>query len=140
MLIGPAYQLGRGGPGGWWIEYEPEIHLADDVFVPDLAGWRKDVVPAFDTSVSYVTTPPQWVCEVLSPSTAARDRVLKLPRYGTAGVEHAWLVDPIAHTLEVFASDEAGLWKLLETHQETATVSAPPPFEALSLHLEDLWL
>ncbi|MEL6184369.1 MAG: Uma2 family endonuclease, partial [Myxococcota bacterium] len=125
-LLLPPYQLGRGGPGGWWIIDEPELHLGDDVLVPDLAGWRRAVLPSFDTSVAYVTTAPQWVCEVLSPSTSAKDRVLKLPKYGAAGVEHAWLLDPLSQTLEVFSADADGTWRLTAALQGEATMTAPP--------------
>lgn len=138
MVLGNPYQLGRGGPGGWWIEFEPELHLGEDVLVPDLAGWRREVMPTFDTSVSYVTTAPQWVCEVLSPSTAAKDRVLKLPRYLAAGVGHAWFIEPVARTLEVFAAGD-GAWRLVEAHEGDAVVQ-PPPFAAVPLALSDLWL
>ncbi|MEO1230559.1 MAG: Uma2 family endonuclease [Myxococcota bacterium] len=138
-LLIPGFELGRGGPGGWWIEDEPELRLGEDVLVPDLAGWRREVVPAFDTSVSYVTMAPQWVCEVLSPSTAAKDRVLKLPKYAAAGVEHAWLVDPLALTLEVLEAMEDGTWRLIGAFEGEATVT-PRPFDALPMELSDLWI
>ena len=102
-LLLPAFHLGRGGPGGWWILDEPELHLAEDVLVPDLAGWR---TARFErpSGVAF-TVVPDWICEALSPSTATLDRVRKMRSYGREGVGHAWLVDPLRRTLEVFARD-----------------------------------
>ncbi len=137
-LILPAFSLGRGGPGGWWIVDEPELHLGPDVLVPGLAGWRKDALPAFDLSVAHVAEVPQWVCEVLSPSTAAKDRIRKLPTYGRLGVVHAWLIDPGAHTLEVYRWDDT-CWSLIGAHAGKERVRAEP-FEALEINLADLWL
>jgi hypothetical protein len=34
-VLVPAFHQGHGGPGGWWILYEPELHLGRDVLVPD---------------------------------------------------------------------------------------------------------
>ena len=138
MLLGPPYQLGRGGPGGWWIQVEPELHLAADVLVPDLAGWRRDEVPAFDLTEAYYSEVPAWVCEVLSPATMGKDRVKKLPRYGAAGVRYAWLLDPLACTLEVFEWS-GGRWSLASTHEGTDECR-PPPFVDVPLTLSDLWL
>lgn len=137
-LLLPPFALGRGGPGGWWIVDEPELHISDDVLVPDLAGWRKDVLPEFDLSVAHVAQAPQWVCEVLSPSTAAKDRIRKLPKYGRLGVGHVWLIDPGARSLEVYRWDDHR-WSLIGTHADEECVQAEP-FEALELGLGDLWL
>ena len=37
MDLGSPFQRGLGGPGGWWVFHEPELHFGDDVLVPDLA-------------------------------------------------------------------------------------------------------
>mgnify|MGYP006293418055 CR=1 FL=1 len=132
-----AFQLGRGGPGGWWILYEPEIHFEHQVLVPDLAGWRRDATPSFDTETAYYEETPSWVCEVLSPSTEALDRIKKLRVYHRAGVRHAWLVHPTHRTIEVFRSDPAGLL-LAATALGEETVELEP-FEALPLELSSLW-
>ncbi len=137
MDIGGAYQRGRGGPGGWWIVFEPEIHLGRNVLVPDLAGWRRSRFPAIPAT-AFFTLAPDWVCEVLSPSTASFDRVKKMRVFAAEGVGHAWLVDPGARTLEVYRLAE-GRWVLLSAHEETEVVRAEP-FEELEIVLSDLWV
>jgi Uma2 family endonuclease len=127
---------GAGGPGGWRILFEPELHLGTHVLVPDIAGWRRTRVPRLPET-AYFTLPPDWVCEVLSPSTAQLDRAKKLRVYAEHGVPHAWLVDPLARTLEVLRL-ESGRWSLLDTHAGTAMVRAEP-FEAIELELGALW-
>ncbi len=136
--IGGPFDLGRGGPGGWWILSEPEVHFIRDteVVVPDLAGWRKERLPVIPKDHRFEVV-PDWICEILSPATAKKDRALKLPLYAHYGVSHAWLVDPFAQILEVFALNE-GKWVLLGTLSENATVSMPP-FDAVTFSLADLW-
>lgn len=134
--LGPPFRRGRGGPGGWVFFDEPELHLGADVVVPDLAGWRSERFVA-PNKVPYFTQPPDWVCEILSPSTARLDRVRKLPIYAREQVKHTWLIDPIARTLEVFRL-ENGRWTLLSTHEERDQVRAEP-FDALELDLSLLW-
>ena len=109
-----AFHLGRGGPGGWWVLFEPEVHLGDNVLVPDIAGWLRADVPAFDTSVAYFEEVPRWVAEVLSPSTERLDRIKKLRLYHQAGIAFVWLVHPVLHTLEVYERHEGG-YLLIET-------------------------
>jgi len=136
--IGSAYGRGRGGPGGWWILVEPEIHFVTDqeVVVPDLAGWRKERMPRIPEGHRFEVV-PDWVCEILSPSTASKDREVKLPLYAHYGVAYAWLVDPKRRTLEAFALD-AGAWRLLTEASGTDTI-AVAPFDALGLDLSNLW-
>jgi len=100
MIIGPPYDLGDGGPGGWWIVYEPELHIGRNVLVPDIAGWRRDRTPEYPDA-GKCEIPPDWACEILSPSTARVDRVKKLPIYAGAGVTWVWIIDPVEQTLEV---------------------------------------
>ncbi len=133
-LVGP-FQKGRGGPGGWWILDEPELHLGPNILVPDLAGWRRERLPAIPDTAFFL--PPDWVGEVLSPSTARVDRADKMPIYAAQGVPFLWLIDPASHTLEVFALRE-GHWLLEHVYQEDNLVSAPP-FEAIAFPLADLW-
>ena len=137
-LLIPPFDLARGGPGGWVIHFEPELHLGKDVLVPDLAGWRRADHPSLDLTTAYIDAAPDWVCEVLSPSTQRLDRVRKLPRYAAAGVGHAWLVDPLARTLEVLEL-RGGTWAIVGTFAEDAIVEAPP-FAAVPLELGLLWV
>ena len=134
-LDGP-FDRARGGPGGWLLLDEPELHLHGDVLVPDLAGWRRERMPELPDAAAFELA-PDWVCEVLSPSTAATDRAEKMPIYAREGVSRIWLVDPIAQTLETYRL-EVGRWSLLGTWRDDATVRAEP-FEALGLDLAGLW-
>jgi Uma2 family endonuclease len=136
MVIGPPYHQGRGGPGGWWILGEPELHFGKNVLVPDIAGWRRSRMPAVPET-AYFTIPPDWICEVLSPSTAALDRAKKLGIYAREGIGYAWLVDPIARTLEVLRL-ENGRWTLLGVHAGAEVVRAEP-FVEIDLELGALW-
>jgi Uma2 family endonuclease len=134
-LRGP-FDRGRGGPGGWRILDEPELHLGRDVLVPDLAGWRRDRLPALPEE-AYFSLPPDWICEVLSPSTAALDRVKKMAIYARVSVPYAWLVDPIAHTLDALRL-EGGRWTILSTSADLDVVRVLP-FDAIDLDLTLLW-
>ena len=134
-LIGP-FDRGRGGPGGWWILVEPELHLSDDVVVPDLAGWRRTRVPDLPRG-AFLQIAPDWVCETLSPSTERIDRGKKLAIYAREGVAHVWLLNPIAETLEAYRLQE-GHWLLLVTHTGDVTARIEP-FDAIEIELWRLW-
>ena len=136
-LIGP-FQRGRGGPGGWWIVDEPELHFIRDaeVDVPDLAGWRRERMIEHPP-VHRIEVVPDWVCEVLSPSTESKDRKVKMPIYTKFRVPFAWLLDPLAHTLEAYAL-EAGAWREIGRFAGAAQVSVAP-FDAVTINLADLW-
>jgi Uma2 family endonuclease len=135
-LLHPAFQSGRGGPGGWWILQEPELHLGPDVLVPDLAGWRKARMPRIPDT-TYFPLAPDWLCEILSPSTATLDRAKKLAVYAREGVSHLWLLDPIARTLEVLRL-ESGRWVIVATHGGP-TVVRVEPFDAIEFALSEFW-
>jgi Uma2 family endonuclease len=134
--LNSAFHQGTSGPGGWWILDEPELHLNGDVMVPDIAGWKRDRLPAIPDIVG-IDLPPDWLCEVLSPSTQRFDQELKLPRYGRAGVSWLWLVDPRDQSVEVYRALEHH-FVLLERHSGT-TIIAAPPFEAYPIELSSLW-
>ena len=134
-LSGP-FQFGRSGPGGWWIIDEPELHLGEDILVPDLAGWRRERMPDYPDA-AYCTLAPDWVCEVLSPSTRKLDLHGKRPVYAREGVGHLWLIEPADRTLEAFELRE-GEWVLIATAQDDAPVRVRP-FEAVTFGLGDLW-
>ena len=135
-LVGP-FQNDDDGPGGWWFLCEPEMHFGADVVVPDVAGWRRKRMPAIP-NVAHFSLAPDWLCEVLSPSTEAIDRRKKLPLYAREGVGHVWLVDPLAQTLEVLRL-ESQRWSLVADHEGAATVRAEP-FDQVELALRALWL
>lgn len=134
-LVSP-FDKARGGPGGWWILDEPELHLAEQVLVPDIAGWRRERMPQLPET-AWFELAPDWVCEVLSPVTARVDRVEKLPIYAAQGVVHAWLIDPELRTLEAFENRD-GQWLLLGAYQGDNPV-AVPPFDAVTIELGLLW-
>jgi Uma2 family endonuclease len=137
--LGPPFKRGRGGPGGWIILDEPELHLAADVLVPDLGGWRRETMSAV-ANAPYFTTRPDWVCEVVSPSTERYDRGQKIALYARAGVGHAWIVNPLQHTLEVLrlSVETPQQWLSLGVYRDGAKVRAEP-FEAFELDLAILW-
>ncbi len=136
MEVGGPFGRGRGGPGGWWIVFEPELHLGEDILVPDLAGWRRERMPVYPET-AYCTLAPDWVCEVLSPSTRRLDLTDKRDIYAREGVAHLWFVDPDARTLEAFQLKEAQ-WVLIASLADDAPVSLPP-FDAISFPLSALW-
>jgi Uma2 family endonuclease len=135
-VLAPAYWHGRGGPGGWWILDEPELHLGPDVLVPDLAGWRRTRMPT-RPATAYFPLAPDWICKVLSPSTVRLDRANKLAIYAREGVAHAWVIDPLALTLEMLELNERR-WTILATHAGDAVVRVEP-FVEIDLELRLLW-
>jgi Uma2 family endonuclease len=136
-LVGP-FQKGRGGPGGCWIIDAPEVHFLRDmeVAVPDLVGWERARMPTIPRDHRFEVV-PDWVCEILSPATASKDREIKMPLYASYGVRYAWLVDPIARTLQAFEL-KGGRWTLLGRFAGEDRV-AVAPFDALTIALSDLW-
>ena len=134
-LDGP-FDRGRGGPGGWILLDEPQLHLGADILVPDLAGWRRERLPVVP-DVAFFTLAPDSICEVLSPSTASFDRKDKLPVYAREKVAQAWLVDPALKLLEVYKLLD-GRWTLISTHANADRVRAEP-FDAVELELGSLW-
>jgi Uma2 family endonuclease len=115
---------------------EPELHLDSEIMVPDLAGWRRERMPELPET-AWFETAPDWGCEVLSPSTARDDRVIKMPLYARFGVGHLWFVDPILKTLEAYELKE-GQWSLLATLKDENPVRLAP-FDAVEFSLGDLW-
>jgi Uma2 family endonuclease len=134
-LFGP-YGRGRGGPGGWRILMEPELHLRRDVIVPDIAGWRLERLPELPETAFFELV-PDWVCEIVSPSTATYDRVAKRRIYAREGVLFYWMVDPIAQTVETLRLED-GRWVDGGSWSEDSK-AAIAPFEAIELDLALLW-
>ena len=134
--LGGPFDCGRGGPGGWWIIDEPELHFGEDILVPNLAGWRRERMPEYPDT-AYVTFAPDWVCEVLSPSTRRLALQGKRPAYAREGVGHLWLIEPTDRTLEAFELRE-GEWVLIAAAKDNDPVSIRP-FDAFTFSLGDLW-
>lgn len=135
-LVGP-FQKGRGGgPGGWIFGDEPELHLGPHVVVPDISGWRRERLPHLPET-AFIELAPDWVCELLSPSTLAHDRGVKRRIYGAYGVKHLWFLAPVVRLLEVFALRDKE-WVLVETFVDDVSVCTPP-FEAVTFSLAALW-
>ena len=134
-ITGP-FDRGRGGPGGWWIVFEPELHLGEDILVPDLAGWRRKRMPEYPDT-AWTALAPDWVCEVLSVSTRKVELYEKRPVYARECVAYLWLVDPVDRTLEAFELHD-GRWLPVGSAKDDEPVSIPP-FDAITFSLAELW-
>jgi Uma2 family endonuclease len=137
MVLGGPFDEGRGGPGGWILLFEPELHLREDIVVPDLAGWRRERLPSVP-DVPYLTLAPDWICEILSPSTERVDRLRKLRIYAREGVAHVWLVNPVQRTLEVLRLRE-GSWIMAGAHGDDEEQATIEPFDAVPFELTRIW-
>ncbi|MDR3566965.1 MAG: Uma2 family endonuclease [Syntrophobacteraceae bacterium] len=136
--IVPRYQFGEGGgPGGWLIVFEVEVRLGENTIVPDLAGWRKERFPK-KLETNWIEVAPDWICEVLSPRTALRDRTEKMKIYAEHRVGYVWLIDPLNMTLEVFELKSSAL---VPAGVFGAKAKARiEPFTEIIIDLADLWL
>lgn len=134
--LGGPFDIGENGPGGWIFIPEPELHLGPHVVVPDIAGWRRERLPT-EPSTAFIEIAPDWVCEIVSPSTERLDRGPKRRIYAKAGVGHLWLLDPRARVLEAFAN-AAGQWLLLATFGPGEEVRVAP-FDAVGFPLDALF-
>lgn len=115
---------------------EPELHLGDDIIVPDLAGWRRERLPRLPNA-PYFELAPDWACEVLSPSTMKIDRSDKLTIYARERVGHVWLVDPLVRLVEILRLHGAR-YEIFATHKDDESVHAEP-FDAIRLEIGTLW-
>ncbi len=134
--LGSPFKRGRGGPGGWIILDEPEIHLGADVVVPDVTGWRRTTLPELPDA-AFIDVAPDWVCEVASPSTRALDRGKKLGLYERAGVAHVWLIEPHDKFLEVLELDGSS-YRIIDRAEGDASRRLRP-FEAIEFDVGALW-
>jgi Uma2 family endonuclease len=134
--IALPFDEGTGGPGGWWILIEPELHLEADVVVPDLAGWKRERLPVVPDE-AHLELAPDCACEILSASTERIDRGLKLALYARERVPWVWLLNPETRTLEVLRLRD-GNFLVLAVHTGESPVRAEP-FEAIELDLAGLW-
>ena len=135
-ILGQSFDFGTGGPGGWVIIDEPEIHLGPHVVVPGIVGWRRERFTETEEG-RWFEVVPDWICEIQSPSTRAIDLGPKRRIYATYGVSHLWFVDPTAMSLEVFQRQNES-WLLTHTNIGSENVCAPP-FEAITFSLGLLW-
>jgi Uma2 family endonuclease len=137
LLIAP-FQFGEsGGPGDWILLIEPEIALDQNILAPDIAGWKRRRFPV-EEDHNWISAVPDWVCELLSPSTAKTDKTAKMPLYARSAVGCLWLVDPIARTLDVFRLMENN-WVVAGLYEGNDKVRAEP-FQAVEIDLGLLWL
>ncbi len=134
--LGLPFDDGIGGPGGWWILIEPELHFGEDYVVPDLAGWRRERLPVVPDE-AHLELAPDWICEIISQSTERIDRGLKLHIYAREGVQHLWLLNPDTRTLEVLRL-HGEQWLVAAVHTEESVVRAEP-FDAIEFDLSGLW-
>lgn len=139
MRLGVPFQLGGGGPGGWWIIDEPEPHLIPDteVLVPNLAGWRRERMSRIPQGHRFAVV-PDWVCEILSPESASLDRDVKLPICARHGAAFSWLVDPKARNLEAYALEDGTSREIGRFANDDLVIVAP--FDAVTIQLGDLWV
>ena len=136
--VGDRFDRRTGGrwPGGWWIRTEIDVQLGFELFRPDLAGWRRETCPDRPRGRP-IRQRPDWICEILSPSTENVDRVDKLQSYFQAGVPHYWLADPIEQVLEVYRRTELA-YALVLSAKAGQTVRAEP-FDAVELRVDELF-
>jgi Uma2 family endonuclease len=134
----PAFHgiQGRSGPGGWWFLFEPELHLGDDVLVPDIAAWRLGRMPSVPKAPA-ISLAPDWLTEIVSPSSVRHDRIRKMRAYARNGVGWVWLVDPLERTLESFRLID-DRWTVTAAHADDEVVRVEP-FEALEIPLARWW-
>jgi Uma2 family endonuclease len=123
---------GGGGPGGWWILTEADVRLGDDVVRPDLSGWRRVRLPE-PWGRRPIDVVPDWICEIVSPSYEANDRVRKRRLYAGAGVAYYWIVDPTERTLEALRL-EGSTWVDAGSF-DAEGASRIPPFDAIDIDL-----
>jgi Uma2 family endonuclease len=136
--IHQAYQRGRGGPGGWWVLIEVDIELRPraQAYRPDISGWKRERVTRIPEERP-VRIRPDWVCEVLSRSTASWDLGSKRDGYAAAEVPWYWVLDPEHRILTAYQLSEGGY-----RVAGTVTAQAPgnlPPFEAVQFDMTEIF-
>jgi len=135
-LSGP-FDLGQRGPGGWWILPEPGIELPNTPEIaPDLAGWRRERLPVLPEDA--LTVVPDWVCEILSPTTRRHNLLVKKPYYAKVGVPHHWIVDPVERTVTAYRL-ESGRWLELGVYRDNHEARIEP-FDAVPLDITSWWI
>ncbi len=128
---------------GWWLSLEVDLLIGGQGMRPDLAGWRRDRHPDPPDPVliggkKVIATPPDWVCEVLSPSTADQDLGPKREAYYRAQVGHYWVVDMENEVLTIFRWTQVGYAFL--TAAGKSEIIKPEPFESIDFKVSWLFL
>jgi Uma2 family endonuclease len=129
---------GPRGPGGWWLMAEVEVHYEKtaEVFRHDVLGFRRDRHAARPTGMP-VRVQPDWVCEILSPSTARYDVVQKQRTLHAHGVAHYWILDPEHETLTVLRYAEAAYLRVLDAG--IGDLVRAEPFDAVEIAVGELF-
>ncbi len=136
-LMGVYQFKGAGGSGGDWVfVHEPELRIEGDAIIPDIAGWRAERYRQISTD--YPDVAPDWVCEILSPSTERRDWTTKADWYLQHGVRWYWIVDPRARSIECFEASGT-LWQGVGKARAADTARLAP-FAELALNVGEFWL
>lgn len=132
-----AYRRRSGGPpsqpGGWWFASEALVELSPtDVRRPDIAGWRRERLSELPDRPP-ISVVPDWICEILSPTNASNDTVVKMRLYHSAQVRHYWLIDPMAETLSAFRWTPDGYLNVLSAKRDERV--RVEPFEAVDFQI-----
>ncbi len=130
---------GSSRPGGWWISQEVDMELGEMGCRPDILGWRRDRQPTLPEpdARGLVTAVPDWICEVLSRSTASIDQGKKRRAYHRAGVAHYWLLDPGNRTLTVLERVDRDYLVVLAAGVDE--VVCAPPFDAVEMAVAEMF-
>lgn len=129
-----AYDRRPGGrsPGGWWFATEAEIQLGpDQVFRPDVAGWRRERMETLPSEVP-ITVRPDWICEILSKNKR-NDLITKKRVYQRCEVGHYWILDPIEETIAVYRWHPDGYVEVLIAARDERVRAEP--FEAVEFRV-----
>jgi len=132
--INQRFDRGDGGPGGWWIVNEPELHLGDDMLRPAIAGWRRERMPTFPEA-PWFDVAPDWVCEVVASGYVGGGRT-KWPRYAQLGIPHGWILDLSGKDVECYRL-EGAYWLYASAHEDSIRAE---PFDACEINLASLWI
>lgn len=129
---------GPRGPGGWWIMSEVELLYPQkgEAYRHDLVGFRRDRFPERPTGLP-VRERADWVCEILSPSTARYDVVEKQRTLHAHGVPHYWLLNPEHETLTVLRHGPDAYINVLNAG--IGDVVHAEPFDAIALDIAELF-
>ena len=124
------------GPGGWRMSCKPEMRLGENLLVPDVAGWRRERMPAWPATVGF-SVAPDWICEIVGDATAQLDHEEKRVIYAREGVTDLWIVDLAFRTIAAWALDGEN-YALIATAESNSVNVKMQPFDAIGLNPEML--